>query len=232
MTSWDIFVFLGYGCTSNYRIQGHSFPYHWITKAVIVICLFQQKILANLHILALSGPVFCSYATLFPSLAHLLTSPHTLELLLYRVKKYPDILVDRAKPTTINHINWFITQRRKKECYLFIIGFSPSTATSSAPTATPSTASAAKSTSKTSTSTTGWFRIRHLLWGGKKIRLKFAHKFYLHQRSFWVSIPKTKVGRFHWLEKPKSFQQNYRHIFISKSPQRLHKIVFKTATTS
>ena len=30
---------------SNYRIQGHSFPYHWITKAVTVICLIQQKIL-------------------------------------------------------------------------------------------------------------------------------------------------------------------------------------------
>ena len=40
----------------NYRIQGHSFPYHWITKAVIVICLVQQKILTNLHMLALSGP--------------------------------------------------------------------------------------------------------------------------------------------------------------------------------
>ena len=35
----------------NYRIQGHSFPYHWITKAVIVICLVQQKILTNLHMI-------------------------------------------------------------------------------------------------------------------------------------------------------------------------------------
>ena len=44
----------------NYRIQGLSFPYHWITKALIVICLVQQKILTNLHMLALSGPEFCS----------------------------------------------------------------------------------------------------------------------------------------------------------------------------
>ena len=50
--------------SSNYRIQGHSFPYHWITKAVIVICLVQQKILTNLHMLTQSGPVFCSYAYL------------------------------------------------------------------------------------------------------------------------------------------------------------------------
>ena len=41
-------------------MQGHSFPYHWIAKAVIVISLVQQKILTNLHMLALSEPEFCS----------------------------------------------------------------------------------------------------------------------------------------------------------------------------
>ena len=53
-------VFNIYSNRRNYRIQGHSFPYHWITKAVIVICLVQQKILTNLHMLALNGPEFCS----------------------------------------------------------------------------------------------------------------------------------------------------------------------------
>ena len=27
----------------NYRMQGHSLPYYWITKAAIVICLVQQN---------------------------------------------------------------------------------------------------------------------------------------------------------------------------------------------
>jgi len=39
----------------NYRIQGHSFLYHWITTAAIVICLVQRKILTNLQVLALYG---------------------------------------------------------------------------------------------------------------------------------------------------------------------------------
>ena len=32
----------------NYRMQGHSLPYYWITKAAIVICLVQQKVLTNI----------------------------------------------------------------------------------------------------------------------------------------------------------------------------------------
>ena len=44
----------------NYRIQGLSFPYHWVTKARrTVICLPQQQPLSNLHMLALRGPEFC-----------------------------------------------------------------------------------------------------------------------------------------------------------------------------
>ena len=39
----------------NYRMQGHSLPYYWITKAAIVICLVQQKILTNLYVLALNS---------------------------------------------------------------------------------------------------------------------------------------------------------------------------------
>ena len=39
---------------------GPPFPYHWITEAVIVIYLVQQKILTNLHVLALYGPKFYS----------------------------------------------------------------------------------------------------------------------------------------------------------------------------
>ena len=45
----------------NYRIQSHSFPYHWITKAAFVSCLVLPKFLnINMHVLALSGPEFCS----------------------------------------------------------------------------------------------------------------------------------------------------------------------------
>ena len=32
-------------CVLNYWMQGHSLPYYWITKAAIVICLVQQKVL-------------------------------------------------------------------------------------------------------------------------------------------------------------------------------------------
>ena len=40
---------------------GHSFPYHWITKAAFVSCLVLPKLLTiNMHVLALSGPEFCS----------------------------------------------------------------------------------------------------------------------------------------------------------------------------
>ena len=39
----------------NYRMQGHSLPYYWITKAAIVICLVQQKVLTNLNVLALNS---------------------------------------------------------------------------------------------------------------------------------------------------------------------------------
>ena len=49
----------------NYRIQGYSFPYHLITKATLVICLVQQKILTNLNVLALYGPEFYSYSLHF-----------------------------------------------------------------------------------------------------------------------------------------------------------------------
>ena len=39
----------------NYRMQGHSLPYYWITKAAIVICLVQQQVLTNLNVLALNS---------------------------------------------------------------------------------------------------------------------------------------------------------------------------------
>ena len=45
----------------NYRIQGLSFPYHWVTKALTVICLPLQRPLSNLHMLALRGPEFCCF---------------------------------------------------------------------------------------------------------------------------------------------------------------------------
>ena len=46
----------------NYRIQGHPFPCHWRAKAAIVICLIQEKILTNLHVLTWYGPKFYSYS--------------------------------------------------------------------------------------------------------------------------------------------------------------------------
>ena len=41
----------------NYRIESYLFPCHWIAKAAIGICLVQQKILNNLHVLALNSIV-------------------------------------------------------------------------------------------------------------------------------------------------------------------------------
>ena len=41
----------------NYRIQGHSFPYHLLTKGALIIIL--QKLLTNLHVLALRDLEFC-----------------------------------------------------------------------------------------------------------------------------------------------------------------------------
>lgn len=47
--------------------------------------------------------------------------------------------------------------------YLLVLSFTPSTTPSPASTTASSTATAAESSTKTSASTTGWFRIRHLL---------------------------------------------------------------------
>ena len=43
----------------NYRIQGHLFTSHWITKISIVLC-FVQKILTHVKRVVRSGPAFCS----------------------------------------------------------------------------------------------------------------------------------------------------------------------------
>lgn len=40
----------------NFRIQGDSLPYHWMTEAAIVMWLVQQNILTNLYVLAVYGP--------------------------------------------------------------------------------------------------------------------------------------------------------------------------------
>jgi len=41
-------------------MQRHPFPYHWIAKDAIIICLVLRKLPTNLHVLALSGPEFCN----------------------------------------------------------------------------------------------------------------------------------------------------------------------------
>ena len=56
------------------RIQGHSFPYHWITKANIVICHVLQQPLANLLMLALNSVVVPILTSLRKSFFEMLCS--------------------------------------------------------------------------------------------------------------------------------------------------------------
>ena len=44
----------------NYRIQGHLFTSHWITKVPIVLCFVLEKILTHVKQVVWSGPAFCS----------------------------------------------------------------------------------------------------------------------------------------------------------------------------
>ena len=43
----------------NYRIQGHLFTSHWITKVPIVLCFVLQKIVTHAKQVVRSGPAFC-----------------------------------------------------------------------------------------------------------------------------------------------------------------------------
>ena len=47
-------------CRLNYRIQGHLFTSHWITKVPIVLCFVLEKILTHVKQVVWSGPAFCS----------------------------------------------------------------------------------------------------------------------------------------------------------------------------
>ena len=44
----------------NYRMQGHLFTSHWITKVPIVFCFVLEKILTHVKQVVRSGPAFCS----------------------------------------------------------------------------------------------------------------------------------------------------------------------------
>lgn len=127
--------------------------------------------------------------------------------------------MDRAKPTTINHINWFITQRKKKSVTSLSSAFPlprprprplprplprprPPNPPRKPPRPPPAGSESAICCEE-----------------GKKIKLKFAHKFYVHQVIFSISIRKTKVGRFHWLDKPKSIQPHFHFKIASKVVQ-------------
>ena len=100
-------------CRRNYRIQGHSFPYHWITKAVIVICLVQQKILTNLHMLALSGPEFCSCSCIFTS--SVLQLILSLIFQLAKAKERVSDLTVEAENTAVSY-SWCIVKVHVRSC--------------------------------------------------------------------------------------------------------------------
>ena len=74
----------------NYRMQGHSLPCYWITKAAIVICLVQQKVLTCV------GPEF--YIIIAPQASLIATSTRQL------------IMIQKSVPTNFWKLNLWLKE--------------------------------------------------------------------------------------------------------------------------
>lgn len=95
----------------KFRIQGHLFPNHWITKANIVIYYVLQKPLANLHMLALNSVVAPTVTRLRKSFFEISCSGHVSVCVTYEKtkRKFPwhchVVCIEKTKYTNLR--GWF-----------------------------------------------------------------------------------------------------------------------------